>query len=175
MADTERWIERAQQHRRARWILPLSAGAAACGVPAGNLLGPPAGMALAALILVTACRRTYRSRGSSWAKGAAGERRTARILAPLTWSGRYVVLHDRAIPGSKANIDHLVIGRTIPICVDSKNWLSVKSTIQVRRGELWYGGFSQRDAMKTVRWEADQAAQALGWPVRKISSPVRRS
>ena len=40
----------------------------------------------------------------AWRRGAAGERRTARLLGPLERQGR-VVLHDLAIPGSQANID----------------------------------------------------------------------
>ncbi|HET7518006.1 MAG TPA: nuclease-related domain-containing protein, partial [Actinomycetes bacterium] len=40
----------------------------------------------------------------AWRRGAAGERRTARLLAPLERHG-WAVLHDLAIPGSAANID----------------------------------------------------------------------
>lgn len=57
----------------------------------------------------------------TWAKGAAGERKTARLLRPLARRG-YTVLHDRALPGSRANVDHLVIGPAGVIVVDSKNW-----------------------------------------------------
>jgi Nuclease-related domain len=45
----------------------------------------------------------------AWRRGAVGERRTARLLAPLERRG-WAVLHDLAIPGTQANIDHLVIG-----------------------------------------------------------------
>jgi hypothetical protein len=45
----------------------------------------------------------------AWRRGAAGERRTARLPSPLARHG-WVVLHDLAIPGSPANLDHLVIG-----------------------------------------------------------------
>jgi Nuclease-related domain len=45
----------------------------------------------------------------AWRRGAAGERRTGRLLGPLERHG-WVVLHDLAVPGSRANIDHLVIG-----------------------------------------------------------------
>ena len=40
----------------------------------------------------------------AWRRGAAGERRTARLLVPLERRG-WAVLHDLAIPGSQANID----------------------------------------------------------------------
>jgi hypothetical protein len=42
-------------------------------------------------------------------RGAAGERRTARLLSPLERQG-WAVLHDLAVHGSRANLDHLVIG-----------------------------------------------------------------
>ena len=40
----------------------------------------------------------------AWRRGAAGERRTARLLSPLERQG-WVVLHDLAIPNSRANTD----------------------------------------------------------------------
>jgi hypothetical protein len=40
----------------------------------------------------------------AWRRGAAGERRTARLLARLERHG-WAVLHDLAVPGSRANAD----------------------------------------------------------------------
>ena len=45
----------------------------------------------------------------AWRRGAAGERRTAGLLAVLERQG-WAVLHDLAVPGSRTNVDHLVIG-----------------------------------------------------------------
>ncbi|MEU5425880.1 nuclease-related domain-containing protein [Streptomyces olivoreticuli] len=173
MAVKLRAVERAKQHRAALRALPIIV---LCALLIGYLTAKaldswPAGISAAAASVVVALYYTYRrhrTRRSSWAIGAAGERRTARLLAPLAWSGRYAILHDRAISGSRANLDHLVICRAGPIYVDTKTWTSKKSTIRIRRGELWYGNFSQTDSLATVRWEADQAAKALGWPVRAV-------
>ena len=44
----------------------------------------------------------------AWAVGAVGERKLGGGLDRLR-SATTVVLHDRRIPGSKANIDHIVI------------------------------------------------------------------
>ena len=55
----------------------------------------------------------------AWRRGAAGERRTARLLSPLERRG-WAVLHDLALPGSQANIDHLVIGRGGVVVIDTK-------------------------------------------------------
>jgi len=46
---------------------------------------------------------------AAWRRGARGERRTARKLRPLLRAG-WTVLHDVAIPQSRANADHLLIG-----------------------------------------------------------------
>ena len=57
----------------------------------------------------------------AWRRGAAGERRTARLLAALECQG-WAVLHDLALPGSQANLDHLVIGPGGVFVIDSKQY-----------------------------------------------------
>ena len=54
-----------------------------------------------------------------WRRGAAGERATAALLDRLparTWA----VLHDRRVPGSRANLDHLIIGPSGVWVLDTK-------------------------------------------------------
>jgi hypothetical protein len=58
---------------------------------------------------------------TNWAKGAAGEEMAGRALDGFREEG-FAVLHDRAIPGSKANIDHLVISPAGVFIVDPKNY-----------------------------------------------------
>ena len=57
----------------------------------------------------------------AWQRGATGERRTARLLDPLARHG-WAVLHDLAIPGSRANLDHLVVGPGGVFVIDSKHY-----------------------------------------------------
>jgi Nuclease-related domain len=54
----------------------------------------------------------------AWRRGAAGERRTARLLGQLERHG-WAVLHDLALPGSRANLDHLAIGPGGVFVIDS--------------------------------------------------------
>jgi Nuclease-related domain len=54
-----------------------------------------------------------------WAKGAKGERRVARRLDSLDG---IVALHDRRIPRSKANIDHIAIGPNGVYVIDTKRY-----------------------------------------------------
>ena len=95
----------------------------------------------------------------AWRRGAAGERRTARLLAPLERRG-WAVLHDLAIPGSAANIDHLVIGPGGVLVIDSKHY---QGQLRVDRdGMVWHGRHLLVSALRTTLWEADQADEVLG-------------
>ncbi|MBG0819122.1 nuclease-related domain-containing protein [Planomonospora sp. ID82291] len=92
-------------------------------VPVGLLLDWRAGLAVAlAVVLVDAVRhwRTHEA-VRTWRRGALGERRTARRLQLLASLG-YAVLHDRALPRGRANVDHLVIGPAGVFLIDSKQW-----------------------------------------------------
>lgn len=111
--------------------------------------------------------RVYRRGANSWATGAAGEERTARMLAPLTRCG-YLVLHDRAVPGSCANLDHLVAGPAGVVYIDTKAWRSQHARVTVAGGVLRYGRYDKTRELQTVLWEAERAAAALGVPVRPV-------
>jgi hypothetical protein len=95
----------------------------------------------------------------AWRHGAAGERRTARLLAPLERRG-WAVLHDLAIPGSAANIDHLVIGPGGVAMIDSKQY---RGRLHLDGyGLLWHGRHLLVSTLRRARWEADQADAVLG-------------
>jgi hypothetical protein len=95
----------------------------------------------------------------AWQRGAQGERRTARLLDRLTRDG-YVVFHDLAVPGSDANVDHLVIGRSGVFVIDSKQW-----TGSVHQGAdvlAWHNHYRLDRTLETVRWEAETLGRLLG-------------
>jgi hypothetical protein len=86
---------------------------------------------------------------TAWAAGAAGEARTGRYLDMLTDEG-FRVLHDRAIPGSRANIDHIVVGPPGIVVIETK---SLKGRLRVRGSDVYVDG--RRTAMiEEVRREA---------------------
>lgn len=58
---------------------------------------------------------------TAWARGAAGEEKLARRLDALADYG-VRTLHDRRIPGTKANIDHIAVGPTGVFVVDAKRY-----------------------------------------------------
>jgi hypothetical protein len=122
-----------------------------------RLAGPAGLLAVAALAWVLRFRVSPQT--SAWRRGAAGERRTARLLARLERRG-WVVLHDLAIPGSAANIDHLVIGPGGVMVIDSKQY---RGRLHLDRdGLLWHGRHLLVSELRTVRWAADQADEVLG-------------
>jgi hypothetical protein len=97
----------------------------------------------------------------AWRRGAAGERHTARLLGPLERHG-WVILHDLAVPGSRANLDHLAIGPGGVFVIDSKQYrgrLRLDPT-----GRLWHGGYPLAPTLRAVNFEADRAAQVLADP-----------
>jgi Nuclease-related domain len=95
------------------------------------------------------------------AAGAAGERRTAHLLAALERQG-WVVLHDLAVPRSQANIDHLVIGPGGVFVIDSKQY---RGRLQLdQSGRLWHGRYPLDPTLRAVSFEADQAALVLTDP-----------
>lgn len=57
----------------------------------------------------------------AWEKGSEGERRLAEDLSRRLGKNA-VLLHDRRIPGSKANIDHLAIASSGVWAIDAKKY-----------------------------------------------------
>ncbi len=167
-------LAHSQRCRAAEWArflrtLPLRlAGVVAAGALAGTLAGgagprvagPAAALATGGLGWLLRFRVTGET--AAWRRGAKGERRTARRLRPLLRAG-WTVLHDVAIPASRANGDHLLIGPPGVFLVDSKAWHG--HIIMAPDGSAWHNGHPMDGVLETVRWEADQLTKALGAPV----------
>jgi nuclease-like protein len=157
-----RALELAGWTRSLAWRVPLVAAAgltiqvlaAQAGLPHAGLLG----LVVAALV---GWRLRFRpsEQACTWQRGALGERRTARLLDRLTRDG-YVVFHDLAVPGSPANVDHLVIGPTGVFVLDSKQWTG--SLHQVADGLAWHNHYRLDRTLETVCWEAQQVGRVLG-------------
>jgi hypothetical protein len=160
-ARAAEWAAWAQTLRwRVAAILVVGAG----GGVLGSLLAPRLGLLLGGLA-ATAASWALRFRPSAeavaWQRGAAGERRTARLLSQLEQYG-WAVLHDLAVPGSRANIDHLVIGPGGVFVIDSKQY---RGRLQLDpSGRLWHGRYPLAPTLRTVSFEADRAAQVLPDP-----------
>jgi hypothetical protein len=95
----------------------------------------------------------------NWRRGARGERRTARQLNRLTDRG-WIIFHDLAVPGSRANVDHLAIGPSGVFLIDSKNWRGRLAFAP--DGTLWHGSYPMTAAIATIGFEVAAIAGALG-------------
>ncbi len=95
----------------------------------------------------------------AWEKGAAGGERLGARLDSLA-SDDLAVLHDRRIPGSKANIDHIAITRSGIWVIDAKRYkgrlqLKVEGGMLRPRTERMLVG--RRDCAKLVDGVLTQA------------------
>jgi hypothetical protein len=93
---------------------------------------------------------------TAWGKGAAGERIVGNALDALVRDG-VAVLHDRRIPGSHANIDHLVVGPAGVFPIDAKHY-SGRLEVRRRGNDLRIKG---RDRSKLLD-QAHRQARAVG-------------
>jgi Nuclease-related domain len=146
------------------WRVAATLGIGAGGGVLGSLLAPRLSLVvggLAAIVAGWGLRFRASPDAVAWRRGAVGERRTARLLAPLERHG-WAVLHDLAVPGSRANLDHLVIGPGGVFVIDSKHY---RGRLQLDlSGQLWHGRYPLGPALRALSFEADQAAQVLPDP-----------
>ena len=107
--------------------LPIRIGRAVMAAVAGIAVGvwQDWRLGLTAAAVVAIADTVYRSRTTSVIPAAvrvtSAQRRTRRRLMLARPAG-YVALHNRAIPGSDAVIDHLVIGPPGVFALDSERW-----------------------------------------------------
>lgn len=102
----------------------------------------------------------------AWREGADGERRLAKHLAREVGDSA-VILNDRKVPGTKGNIDHLVISSCGVWVIDAKNyqgriqrrdvggWFKVDERLYVR-------GRDRTKLAKNLGWQVDAVCKALG-------------
>ena len=99
----------------------------------------------------------------SWAIGAAGEE---KLAAELDKVAGLRMLHDRRVPGTRANIDLIVIAPAGVFVVDAKN---NQGRIEIRDR----GGFFRTDYRLTVAGrDCSAMADKMGWQVDAVRSAL---
>lgn len=89
--------------------------------------------------------------------GIAAEQATATVLSelPAHWS----VLHSRCLPGTRADVDHLVIGDSGVFVLDSKNW----------SGELTQESVLEEDGSEFTEYRINGS---VDWLVERLAAPM---
>lgn len=119
--------------------------------------------------------QTSRRDAADWRKGAEGELAVGRMLDDLVVAGVRAV-HDRRVPGSLGNIDHIAIAPTGVYVIDAKNYTGHPRVETSNSGDailqhLYVGGEECSELVWGVRRQVSVVAAALGddtVPVRGI-------
>jgi hypothetical protein len=90
------------------------------------------------------------------------------MLAPLEGVG-WRVLHDRSLPGSRANLDHVLVSPcgTALVVLDTKRWHAQRPTRLVR-GRVHCGTDDRHGQVDAVARYAARVAQAVGLPAESV-------
>jgi hypothetical protein len=102
---------------------------------------------------------------TAWAKGSEGERRlAAHLLAAL--GDRAVLLHDRKVPRTRGNIDHLAVASSGVWVIDAKHYSGLVEHRDV-------GGWSKTDMRLYVGGrDRSRIAAAMGWQVDAVRNAL---
>jgi len=106
-----------------------------------------------------------RDAAASWGKGSEGERRLAGYIAQEV-GDRVIALHDRLIPGTRGNIDHIFVSATGVWVVDAKTYQGKVVRRQTgapwqRENELYIGGRNRTSLAKGLVRQVDAVIAAL--------------
>jgi hypothetical protein len=103
----------------------------------------------------------------AWAKGAAGEVENAKRLHKRLAEAPVILLHDRRLPGTRANVDHLGIGPGGVTVVDSKK-LAGKVRVDWRGGlfsprqfDLYVNGRRRTKLVESVEHQVEVVRDVL--------------
>lgn len=88
----------------------------------------------------------------AWRKGASGERQVGRVLDSLQSSG-VSTLHDRKLPGSAANVDHVVVGPSGVFTIETKSYTG-RMTVRANGTQIWVSGRNRSSVLDQARRQA---------------------
>jgi hypothetical protein len=113
---------------------------------------------------------------TAWRKGSAGERKLAASLQE-NLGDRAVLLHDRKVPGTRGNIDHIVVASSGVWVVDAKNYSGLVQQRDVGGLfkvdlRLYVGGRDRSKVLDGLGWQVKAVIKALGGDSVPVSSAV---
>jgi hypothetical protein len=100
--------------------------------------------------------RTAPAHERAWLRGAEGEERAAARLTHLLRRSEVILMHDRRLPSSRANIDHIAVGPGGITVIDTKR---LAGKVEVRgRGKKAQLRVGNRDCTRLLEGVARQVA-----------------
>lgn len=111
----------------------------------------------------------------AWERGAIGEERMASRLAELP-TDTFRVLHDRRIPGTRANIDHIVVSPSGVWVIDAKRYTNKRPELRVEGGiirprveSLRVGGRDQTNLVTGVQSQVERVTGVIDDPTIAVA------
>ncbi len=106
-----------------------------------------------------------RDAAATWGKGSEGETALARYIERKVGDS-VIALHDRLIPGTRGNIDHLFVAQTGVWVVDAKAYRGkvtkrAKGPFWRPENELFIGRNNRTSLASGVEWQVDAVITAL--------------
>lgn len=115
----------------------------------------------------------------AWANGAAGERAVGRCLDRLANLG-VITLHDRRVPGSSANIDHIAVAPSGVYVIDAKyretgrvEQRTSGSIFRPGPPQLWVGKRNCTPLVAKMAGQLNVVMSALEGCAPAVSVPIR--
>lgn len=110
----------------------------------------------------------------AWARGSEGERELAKALAEVEGVR---VLHDRRVPGTRGNIDHVVVAPSGVFVVDAKRYagrIRVRDVGGLFKGDerLYVGRRDCSGLAENMKWQVQAVEEALGRAAVEPRPPV---
>lgn len=102
---------------------------------------------------------------TAWKKGSVGERKLAASLEQ-SLGDRVILLHDRRVPKTKGNIDHLVVAASGVWVVDAKNYAGL---VQQRDVGGW---FKVDNRLYVGRRDCTRLVDGLDWQVKAVTKAL---
>lgn len=96
----------------------------------------------------------------AWGKGAQGERIVGAALDALSDEQPVSVLHDRRMPRSRANIDHLALAPGGVFTIDAKHYEG-RLEVRARGGEIWIAGRNRSKLLEQARRQTGAVQEVL--------------
>jgi hypothetical protein len=104
-----------------------------------------------------------------WAKGANGELRTGKVLEDIAIEHNFKLLHDRKIPKSRANIDHILITDKAVFIIDAKNY---KGRVEIRNASTFLK--KEKDKLFVNGRNRTKIVEGILWQVGKMQEELHR-